>query len=155
MERAVEENLDYLVRFAFFRTGNRADAEDIVHTAVSRLLERLPQSLKRSGLRMYLFRSVHNLCLDHLRRRRHDIGIEGLDVPDESTDDIELAEEAARINGLLSKLPERESEIIRMNVIDELTFVEAAEILGIPVSTAKSRFKSGMIHLRDLYNRIK
>jgi RNA polymerase sigma-70 factor, ECF subfamily len=30
MEKVIEENLDYLVRFAYFRVGNRAEAEDLV-----------------------------------------------------------------------------------------------------------------------------
>ena len=40
-----------------------------------------------------------------------------------------------------------------MRVVDELQFVEIADILSIPATTAKSRFKSGMDRLRTLYNR--
>ena len=35
----IEANLDALVRFAYFRIGDRVEAEDIVYDAVLRLLE--------------------------------------------------------------------------------------------------------------------
>lgn len=38
-----------------------------------------------------------------------------------------------------------------MNVVDGLSFVEISSILSIPQSTAKSRYKSGMDKLRNLY----
>ena len=44
--RVIEENLDYLVRFAFYRTGNRTVAEDIVYDAVLRFLEKKPEDIK-------------------------------------------------------------------------------------------------------------
>lgn len=39
MEQVVRDNLDYLVRFAFFRVQNKAVAEDIVYEAVARVME--------------------------------------------------------------------------------------------------------------------
>lgn len=151
--QAVEDNLDYLVRFAFFRVGNRQDAEDIVHSAIERLLTRDTIMTKTGTARMYLFRTVNNACLDFLRKQRPTQPADGLDFADTSDEDADLREEARRINPLLDRLPGRESEVIRMRVVDELQFVEIADILSIPATTAKSRFKSGMDRLRTLYNR--
>ena len=39
IDKVIETNLDALVRFAYFRTGDRVEAEDIVFEAVLRLLE--------------------------------------------------------------------------------------------------------------------
>lgn len=108
---------------------------------------------KTGTARMYLFRTVNNACLDFLRRQRPTQSADGLDFADTSDEDADLREEARRINTLLDRLPGRESEVIRMRVVDELQFVEIADILSIPATTAKSRFKSGMDRLRTLYNR--
>lgn len=62
--KTIEENLDYLVAFAFYRLGNRAEAEDVVYDAVLRFLEKVPDEVKPESVRLYLFRIVHNLCLD-------------------------------------------------------------------------------------------
>lgn len=110
----IEKNLDYLVRFALFRVGNRYDAEDIVHDSVVALLgtakirEIMPENIK-----MYLYRIVYNRCNDFCRNlRRHDpecIDSERvLAVTDE--EDFLDNEEIARLNGLLEALPHNEAE---------------------------------------------
>lgn len=170
----IEENLDYLVRFAALRVGNMADAEDIVHEAVRRMLENDMSRVKAESVRMYLFRIVYNLCSDyfhsHSLSARHERLSEddGCVIPDpaagsaweraereraERVEEEELldSEEIERLNVLLDSLPAREAEIIRMNVMDELSFAEISRILSIPPSTVKSRFKAGMDKLRKRY----
>lgn len=151
INKIVEENLDYLVRFAYFRLGNREEAEDLVYDAVLRFLEKAPYDIRPESVRLYLFRIVHNLCNDKPRTGRKEwIPIDEIEVEDMTTDILDL-EDAARINVCLDSLPLREAEVIRMNVIDNLSFVEISGILSIPQSTAKSRYKSGIDKLRKLF----
>lgn len=151
----IEANLNYLVRFATIRIGSKADAEDIVHEAVKRILEVDISKIKRNSIKMYLFRTVYNLCKDYFltgQNVRHLIDTD-TGIPDTSGYDNPELEEIERLNGLLNNLPEREAEVIRMNVMDELSFVEISQILSTPASTLKSRFKSGMDKLRNQYLR--
>ncbi|MDE6853518.1 MAG: RNA polymerase sigma factor, partial [Muribaculaceae bacterium] len=144
VSKIIEENLDYLVRFAYYRLGNHAEAEDLVYDAILRFLEKAPDDIRPESVRLYLFRVVNNLCLDKARTGRKDlIPIDGIDVEDRTTDILDL-EDADRINACLDCLPQREADVIRMNVIDNLSFVEISRILSIPQTTAKSRYKSGM-----------
>ncbi len=78
------------------------------------------------------------------------MSIEDYDVEGADDEALDL-EDADRINACLDSLPSREADIIRMNVIDGLSFVEISGILSIPQSTAKSRYKSGMEKLRKLF----
>lgn len=149
----IETNLNYLVRFAAIRIGSKVDAEDVVHEVVKKILEADISKIRRDSIRMYLFRIVYNLCKDfylkvQVIRQLTDADNE---IPDTSKDDELDMEEIDRLNSLLENLPEREAEIIRMNVMDELSFVEISHILSTPVSTVKSRFKSGMEKLRKQY----
>ena len=151
VSKIIEENLDYLVRFAYYRLGNHAEAEDLVYDAILRFLEKAPDDIRPESVRLYLFRVVNNLCLDKARTGRKDlISIDGIDVEDRTTDILDL-EDADRINACLDCLPQREADVIRMNVIDNLSFVEISRILSIPQTTAKSRYKSGMDKLRKLF----
>lgn len=151
----IEKNLDYLVRFAMFRVGNRYDAEDIVHDAVVALLDRAKaQDILPENIKMYLYRIVYNRCNDFYRRcqRPEPISIDAenlIDIP--TDDDILDMEEIARLNGLLDALPRKEAEPVRMHLMDGLSFVEISQILSIPPSTIKSRFKSGLEKLKILY----
>lgn len=152
MERVIEDNLDYLVRFAFFRLEDKDEAEDIVHEAVLRFLELNSNEIKPSGLKMYLFRITYNLCHDALRNRsKRNLPLENIDIPELTEDETPDYDEAERLNVILNGIPERDAEVIRMNVIDELSFVEISRILSLPPSTVKSRFKSGMDKIRKQY----
>lgn len=151
VSRIIEENLDYLVRFAYYRIGNRGDAEDLVYDAVLKFLERNNEKIKAESIRLYLFRIVYNLCQDYSRKQKQEmVPIGDLDVAD-TIDEVLDFEDADRINAILDSLPLREADIIRMNVVDGLSFVEISSILSIPQSTAKSRYKSGMDKLRNLF----
>ena len=151
INRIIEDNLDYLVRFAYYRLGNRNEAEDIVYDAILKFLENNRRDIKPESVRLYLFKTVYNLCVDRTRTGKQNlIPIESIDI-EESPEDGPDQEEVDRINACLERLPSREAEIIRINVIDGLSFVEISNLLSIPQSTAKSRFKSGMNKLRKLF----
>ena len=148
IDREIDAYLDSLTRFAYFRTGDRTEAEDIVYEAVLRLLE---NSEKVNDVKCYLFRIVYNLCQDRFRNKQiSTISLEAVDMADEADNRLDQ-EEIDRINRLLDDLPPCEAEIVRMNVVDELSFVEISHILNVPQSTAKSRFYSGMKKLREKY----
>lgn len=148
ISKIIEDNLDYLVRFAYFRLGNYVEAEDLVYDAVLRFLEKAPDDIKQESVRLYLFKIAHNLCLDQTRSEHKDlVPIDEIDIEDKTTDILD-SEYVDRINACLDNLPQREADVIRMNVIDNLSFVEISGILSIPQSTIKSRYKSGMDKLR-------
>ena len=151
MEEIIEDNLDYLVRFAYYRLNNKAEAEDIVYEGVLRLLEKDLSKINPESIRLYLFRIIYNLCQDRIRGKGRDmIPIESVDIS-ENPDEPNEMDESDKFMIWLNSLPEGQSEIIRMNVIEELSFVEISEILSIPASTAKSRYKSGMEKLRKIF----
>lgn len=68
VNRIIEDNLDYLVRFAYYRLGNRNEAEDIVYDAILKFLENNRRDIKPESVRLYLFKTVYNLCVDRAHR---------------------------------------------------------------------------------------
>lgn len=153
LEDVIKDNLNYLVRFATIRIGSKADAEDIVHEAVRRILECDISKIKLDSIKMYLFRIAYNLCKDFFLTRENVRPLSEIDdeIPDSSNEDVLDLEEIERLNGILDNLPDKEAEIVRMSVIDELTFVEISQILSTPASTVKSRYKTGMEKLKKQY----
>lgn len=154
IRKVINDNLDYLVRFTHFRVGSHSLAEDIVHDAIVRFIERGAVEIPSSGLRLYLFRIVYNMCQDYLRQSKDaPLSLDTFDN-DSLIDREELLdnEEAQRINSILASLPAHEAEIIRMRVVDELPFTDISDILGSPASTVKSRFKAGMDRLKRIYH---
>lgn len=152
VNKAIEEHLDGLVRFAFFRLKDRSMAEDTVHEAVVRLLDNSSSLLAPGSVKAYLYRIVYNLCQDTFRTSGRNLPLNSVEETAFEENEQLDREEAERINRLFDRLPQKESEVIRMNVIDELSFAEISRILSVPVSTIKSRYKSGMDKLRQSYS---
>ena len=139
---------DALYRYAFFKVGNRADAEDIVQDAFLKIA-----SADRAILnpKAYLFRTVANLCADAMRRRVPMQSIEERMPAPSFQDEAEAQEEQRRIARLLDKLQPRQAEVIRLHIHAGLKFTEIAEMLDEPATTIKSRFTSGIEKLRQMY----
>jgi RNA polymerase sigma-70 factor (ECF subfamily) len=156
LETAITEFQDQLFRFAFFRTGCIADAQDVVQEVFIKLYKDNKNLASIRNLRHYLIRSIANACIDyqrkHLKLKFDTLEMEKIrQIPDEgdASHPMLLIEEYLRIDGLLSSLPNEQAETIRLRVLDDLSFVDIAEIQGIPVTTVKSRFKYGIDKLKS------
>ena len=144
----VDEWQDALFRYAFFRVGNRADAEDIVQDA---FLKVASSSVAIKNPKAYLFRTVTNGCIDSLKRKSKLLPIEQQMTAPSQSDEFEAQQEQQRIAQLLGRLPDKQAEVIRLHIHANLKFTEIAEVLEIPATTVKSRFTSGIERLKQLF----
>jgi len=154
-EALVERFQDRLVRYAFHRLGSFQDAEDVIQSVFVRAYPHWVKGSKIARVGPYLYRMAVNACTDVLRKRkRSEMPIEELGteaIPADRTDPSQpavAAEELRRIEGLLCRIPRRQSEVIRLRVFDELRFAEIAEVLGCRLATVKSQFRYGLQKLR-------
>lgn len=143
LETAVTAYQEELFRYAAFRTGSRADAEDIVQDAFLRFAA---ADARIDNPRAYLYRCVANACCDLGRRPRS----EALPKQAAAEQEDELPAEAERIGQLLERLPEEQAEVIRLHTLSGLRFTAIAETLDCPVTTVKSRFRYGIDKLRTI-----
>lgn len=152
LEDIIREYQYRLFTLAFFRTGSVEDAKDIVQDVFVRMYK--SGVLERAGeIRGYLYRSVLNRSTDYLRdRQRHrHVGLDRAAALHEEQCD-RAAAEYIRIDTLLSALPPEQAEVLMMKCVNNLSFVEIADILQLPVTTVKSRFKYGIDKLRKKIN---
>lgn len=153
--RLVETTQDELVQFAFYRLGNRADAEDAVQDVYVHAFRDRVKRKHVTGVRPYLFRMVVNRCADVLRARSRMSGqaVEDVAGTDDALSSMVARDEAGEFARLLSQIPEREAEVIRLRAWSELSFAEVAVAVGASVPTVKSRFRYGIEKLRRLLNK--
>lgn len=154
IERVIDMWQDSLYSFAFYKTGDEGVAQDIVQEAFIKYYEH-SQRKKVANVKSWLYRAVHNACIDHCRwkRSRHTTSLsqsaEVLSVP---TD--EPYTEFLRIETILQCLPDEQAEVVRMKCTAALRFTEIADILGISVNTVKSRYRYAVSKLRTKYKDI-
>lgn len=152
LERIVDRRQDSLYRFAYFRTGSQADAEDIVQDVLLRLFHSDCNLNRIDDVERYLWRAIANRCCDYRHRRNATLPTERAAALADEPGEQELREEYERIAGLLALLPEEQAEVIRLKTSDSLTFARIAEITGSTEATVKSRFRYGIGKLRKLIN---
>ncbi len=155
-EEFIITHQDKLVRHAFFMLGSFQEAEDIVQNTLIRIYQDRFRYTNINNPVSYTFRMVSNACVDNLRRetRVPIVSLNGSAEAHSKTGvsregEIIREEEFMRINKLLGSIPPEQAEVIRLKVIDELSFVEIAASMEIPVTTVKSRFKYGLEKLKS------
>lgn len=151
LEDIVCQEQNDMFRFAYMRVGIREDAEDLVQDVFLKLF-RSEENLKNvRNLKQYLFRSLHNQCLDYHRKKTLQVvGLENAEqVPDVLSKDADIYAEYLRIRSLLSGLPVEQQEVVRLKCCDQCKFSDIASILNIPVPTAKSRYRYAIQHLKN------
>jgi RNA polymerase sigma-70 factor (ECF subfamily) len=145
-EQMMEAERYGLLQYACYRLGNIEDAEDAVQDVFVKMQQRLTEKREDiKNLTAYLYRTLANLCISRQReaKRTLTIPIDGLPDPIEpETEDFE--QEFRRINQLLSEIPDEQAEVIRLRFFGDKSFPEIADILSIPLTTAKSRFAYGL-----------
>jgi len=148
-ESLIAPYIDHLYNYAYRLSKNKSDAEDITQDLLIKLFDKLDSLPELDNLRPYLFRSLHNQYIDHLRRNGKHTNITDIDVdeelpaetvvrpsPDEITDrDITLE----NVDNALQLLPENHRMIILLHDAEGFTYDEISEMLEIPAGTAKSR----------------
>lgn len=150
IDSLVTSELQSMYRYACYRVGDRDTAREIIHELYLRFLTIDIGEVR--NLRCYLYRSLSNACTQQLRttQRQNLIDLNAIEqLKAEELQPTDFSEEQALIEKLLATLAEEQREVIRLHLHCNCTFAEIAEILEIPLPTAKSRYRYGIDHLRN------
>jgi RNA polymerase sigma factor (sigma-70 family) len=140
-----------LRRYARAMLGNRAAADDLVQDTLERAWARCALWRAGSDLRAWLFSIMHNLRVDQLRRPNlptHSIDEDDFEVPTRATQNDRL--EVRDLESALRQLPDEQREVLLLVALEELSYAEVADTLGIPLGTVMSRLARGRERLRLL-----
>ena len=149
IERVITSELQALYRYACYRLGSRDVAQDIIHELYLKLHSLNTKDIQNP--RCYIYRALSNSCTQRLRNQNklNFVDITALnDLQAEDLNPTNFEQEQALISRLLAAIPDEQSEVIRLRIHGECSFADIAEILDIPLPTAKSRYRYGIEHLR-------
>lgn len=108
----------------------------------------------------WLYKIAINHCITRARRRPPGIHLSldhdsvalkpfpQLTVAESQVGQVLRSEQRYRVLGALSHLQAEQQAVIELKFFQEMTFEEIAEVLGIPLSTIKSRLYSGLEMLK-------
>jgi RNA polymerase sigma-70 factor, ECF subfamily len=134
-----------------------AVSEEIVQDFFYHFWEKRDVLVLNSSVKSYIFKSVYNNALKHLRHlkiiQEHENYVKLQDSVQLPDNYAETGEMIHIINHTLSQVPERTREIFELNRYEGLKYQEIADKLGISVKTVEAHIsnllKSFRINLRD------
>jgi RNA polymerase sigma-70 factor (ECF subfamily) len=147
------------IRGAAFRfLGSEEEARDVAQEAFLKAYRALSGFKQEARFSSWLYQIAMNLCRDRLRRRktRATVSLEEL----EGTGPVMVETRPGAHERLLERdlaravrravhaLPEEQREVVILKEYQDLTFLEIAQALGVPVSTVKTRLYRGLDQLR-------
>ncbi len=146
--------LPNLKRFAMSLCRREDIADDLVQITAERAFKARDQFDPNTRLEAWLFRILRNAWIDMARRtqtRGTEIdATEAIDMPSvDGVRDIEARLMLEKTNAALQTLPSEQREVIVLVCMEEMTYKETSDILGIPTGTVMSRLSRGRIALAE------
>lgn len=149
-----------IYNLAYRFTGRSDEAEDLTQEVFLKVYRTLHTYRAESGaFETWIVRVARNHCIDHYRKHKTErlqtdpleteyetssSGVSRLENPGQA---LERRETAELVQRLLAELPEEQREAVILRDLEELTYEEIADILGVPIGTVKSRINRGRIGL--------
>jgi len=151
--KMLEAEIPRLRRYARALTRDVVRADDLVQNCLVRAIAK--QHLWQAGtdLRAWLFTIMHNQNVNDVRRSMRDgITVDVADCASVLTTQptAPAALELRDLKIALDKLPLEQREVIMLIGLEGMRYEQAAEILGVPVGTVRSRLSRGRERLREL-----
>jgi RNA polymerase sigma-70 factor (ECF subfamily) len=152
--RVVDVALPLVLGWCASLGGPTVDFEDAAHDALEVVLGRLDSIQDVNAFRSWLFGITRRTLAKHRRRAWVRRWVPGMDIshtqdPGHSPQaQAELSELSQAVQRALDQLPETQREVLVLCDLEERSDSEAAEILGVPKGTIKSRLRLGRKRFR-------
>jgi RNA polymerase sigma-70 factor (ECF subfamily) len=147
----LDRELEVLYRVARRMTLNDSDAEDIVSQTILNAFKHW-NDFDGTYARSWLIRILHNEWLYLLRKRRtrSEVDIEAVGEPADENfwRAIDVQMDFKEVVRALDDLPDEYRIAVTLCDMEEMNYEEAANILGVPIGTIRSRVFRGRRILR-------
>ncbi|MCL2512994.1 MAG: RNA polymerase sigma factor [Oscillospiraceae bacterium] len=138
-----------LFRFAYYRLGNKEDAEDAVQGAVLTAFTHIKDLRDCSVFKSWLFKILSNICKSYYISPKSAPSVPLEDVENTLRDEnASVSAGGSEIADLLSALSPEDRSVVLLSAVGGYKSGEIAEILGCPPSTVRSKLSRSLAKLR-------
>lgn len=153
--------------------GNADEAEEVVQDTLVKVHQSIDKFRQQASFNAWLFRIVHNICLDRLRYKQRRKGFQVVcfdpqsSYSEEESGDpntvsqvadanpgpdllLSLGEQSQVIGESLKLLPDNQRAVVVLFDIEGFSYQEISEIVGASIGTVRSRLHYGRLKLREL-----
>ena len=151
-DRDFVQHIPRLRRYARALTGDRGRADDLVQDTLERALVKFHLWQPGSDLRAWMFTIMHNVYVNQVR---DSTAAANIALDDDTALPTLRATQSDRLEVrdlqvALLRVPEEQREVLLLVGVEQMTYEEAAGVLGIPIGTVMSRLSRARERLRAL-----
>jgi RNA polymerase sigma factor, sigma-70 family len=162
-EQIVRQNWRKVFNVAYKFVGRHDEAEDLTQDIFLKIFKAL-KTFDRRNFQTWIISISRNLCIDHyrsVRKERQTIArdVDASDLQPATTDrgpyaSAEHQDLRAQLRQALATLPITLRTAVVLRDLQELSYQEIADRLGLPEGTVKSRINRGRIELAHQLRRL-
>jgi len=156
---SIEPHIPGMRRFArALVRGDRERADDLVQDSLERALSRWHSRRAEGDLRGWLYTILYNRFLSEQQRQKrrgvHDTLTEVIEseLPQVKGGQDQALEHRDLLRAFAA-LPEEQRSVLFLVAVEDLSYEQAARVLGVPIGTVMSRLSRGRERLRQFMNR--
>lgn len=142
---------DSLRNFIYYKTGDVQQAEDIVQETFLKVWEKR-DTVCIDTVRAYLYTIANHIFINNYQQKKVVLKFINKTKDNKSVEspefEMEMKEFDAKLQRALSELSDKNREVFLMNRIDDFTYNDIAENLGISVKAVEKRMSKALEHLR-------
>ncbi|MEI7027415.1 RNA polymerase sigma factor [Paenibacillus sp. y28] len=144
----------HVYRTAYYMLGNEQDAKDASQEALIRIYTKIHTYEEKALFKTWVQRIVTNICIDMFRRKKSAVSIEEHNLvftgPSDVEKEVASVYLAKDIEEAIGKLPDHHRIVVVLRYLQDLSYNEIAESLGLPLNTVKSYLFRARAQLQNL-----
>ncbi len=146
---------------------NEDTANDIFQETFTKVVSKMDETYNEQGKWIaWVMRIAHNATIDHIRKQKRFVDVNGSDEEEGRTDfyerlpdlesvgqmeQLELDETNATLMRNIARLPEEQRTVVMLRHYYDMPFKEIAEITDVSINTALGRMRYALINLRKMF----
>ena len=125
---------------------NHDDAKEVLQMAYLKIWEGKAKFSGKAQFKTWLFSVIRFTAIDHSKKSRPFEGLDHLTIAEDAPQEIDTINYKA----LLSRLPERQHQVLLLAFYHSMTLAEIAAITELHIGTVRTHYERGKIALREL-----
>lgn len=144
--------LIYSIAFSILK--NKTDSEDIVQTVFTKLYTMSKDKFPIQKQASWLYSLTKNETISFLRKKKHNIDLESIYEIEDRDNEINNIIDQIEFNRLVSKLNDKEKQVVSLKILVNLSFEEIGKLLDVPTGTVKWRYYKSIHTLKILLSNL-
>lgn len=147
-----DEHYQQIKNFIYYKTANAALSEDLAQECFLKIWEKR-QKIDPVTAKNYLYTIAKNLAVDHIKKQKSFFSfINKKHKTDDGETPLYVLEEKefdAKLQKAMAELTEKQRIVFLMNRVDDLTYQEIANRLGLSVKAVEKRMMQALKQLKE------